>query len=47
MDDRQSQTLQQNTIVLNVVDAESQFFPKVLRDSSVIWCLNTILCVLT
>ena len=47
MDDRQRQTLQQNTIVLNVVYAESQCFPKVLRDNNVIWDLNTILCVLT
>jgi len=44
MDDRQRQTLQQNTIVLNVVYAESQCFPKVLRDNNVIWDLNTILC---
>jgi hypothetical protein len=47
MDDRQSQTLQQNTIVLNAVYAESQFFRKVLQDNNVIWDLNTILYVLT
>jgi len=47
MDDRQRQTLQQNLIFLNLVYVESQFFYKELRDSSIIWGLNTILYVLT
>jgi hypothetical protein len=47
MDDRQRQTLQQNTIVLNVVYFEFQYFREVLRESSLMWVLSTILCVIT